>query len=88
MLIGAYCARDRNITVNAFDEAKRRLQNFGFVGLTDNYNASVCLLCRMYGVVPRPFMFGTDTNGIGFWKNLEIIDGDHQRFLHEAPLYF
>ena len=60
MLIGAYCARDRNITVNAFDEAKRRLQNFGFVGLTDNYNASVCLLCRMYGVAPRPFMFGTD----------------------------
>ena len=57
MLIGAYCARDRNLTANAFEEAKRRLYNFAFVGLTDAFNASACLLCRMYGITPQPFMF-------------------------------
>eukprot|EP00038_Savillea_parva_P031995 m.92710 g.92710 ORF g.92710 m.92710 type:complete len:479 (-) comp9970_c0_seq2:479-1915(-) len=58
MLIGAYCARTRNITVHAFDEAIRRLQAMAFVGLTDAFDASACLFCRMFNVTPQPFMFG------------------------------
>lgn len=58
MLIGAYCARTRNVTVHAFEEAARRLESMAFVGLTDAFDASACLFCRMYGVTPQPFMFG------------------------------
>ena len=54
MLVGAYCARDRNLTQHAFEEAQRRLHNFAFVGLTDNFDASTCLFCRMYNIKPLP----------------------------------
>ena len=75
MLIGAYCARDRNITANAFDEARRRLHNFGFIGLTDNYNASVCLLSRMYGITPQRFMFGAHARPGSSHANKPLIGG-------------
>lgn len=54
MLVGAYCARDRNLTKHVFEEAQRRLHNFAFVGLTDNFDASACLFCRMYNITPLP----------------------------------
>eukprot|EP00041_Stephanoeca_diplocostata_P023968 m.599112 g.599112 ORF g.599112 m.599112 type:complete len:469 (+) comp22423_c0_seq35:254-1660(+) len=59
MLIGAYCARTRNITQHAFEEARRRLSTMGFVGLTDAFDASSCLFCRMFNVTPQPYMFGS-----------------------------
>eukprot|EP00040_Diaphanoeca_grandis_P006728 m.38441 g.38441 ORF g.38441 m.38441 type:complete len:456 (+) comp17917_c0_seq1:220-1587(+) len=58
MLVGAYCARNRNLTQHAFSEARRRLINMAFVGLTDNFDASACLFCRMYNITPQRFMFG------------------------------
>lgn len=75
MLIGAYCARTRNITVHAFEEASRRLESMAFVGLTDAFDASACLFSRMFNVTPQPYMFG---------KRAHARPGqDHHR--HELP---
>ena len=49
MLTGNRCAAAVPITPATVAEAKRRLQStLGFVGLTDHYNLSVCLLHAMY----------------------------------------
>lgn len=51
MLVGDDCSVPLNITRAIFEEAERRLHNMAFVGLTDAFNASVCLFHHMYGGV-------------------------------------
>lgn len=59
MLLGAACASHRRITKADKEEAYRRLSRMAFVGLTDAFNASVCLLFHMYEGDMREWMFGT-----------------------------
>ena len=61
MVLGFECARDLAITEAARAEAVRRLrEDFAFVGLQEQWESSVELLWRMFGVpgAPRP---GVDT---------------------------
>ena len=60
MMVGRVCADHRPATDKLLDEAKKRLaKNLAFVGLTDSFNASVCLFHHMHGGTPKPFMFQT-----------------------------
>lgn len=51
MLLGDDCSVPIPITRAVYEEAERRLYNMAFVGLTDAFNASVCLFHHMYGGV-------------------------------------
>lgn len=69
MLLGDDCSVPLNITEALFDEAHRRLLNMPFVGLTDAFNASVCLFHHMHGGVPEEYMFTTHSrSGEGLLK--------------------
>ena len=57
MLLGEYCGEYVNITREMMREAVRRVLNLEFVGLTDAFNASVCLWHHQFGGVPREWMF-------------------------------
>lgn len=57
MLIGGQCGMHHNFTNASLAEARRRLNNLAFVGLTDHYNASVCLFHSMWGGEIAPYMF-------------------------------
>jgi hypothetical protein len=57
MLLGGQCGMFHNITPTMFQNAKKYVKMLAFVGLTDHYNASVCLFHDMLGGVPQPHMF-------------------------------
>lgn len=57
MLLGEYCGEYLNISHDMMDEALRRVMNMEFVGLTDAFNASVCLWHHQFGGVPQEWMF-------------------------------
>lgn len=57
MLLGEYCGEYLNITTQMFHEAIRRVLNMEFVGLTDAFNASVCLWHHQFGGTPHEWMF-------------------------------
>ena len=57
MLLGGQCGMFHNITPAMFQSAKKYVNRLAFVGLTDYYNASVCLFHEMLGGVPQPHMF-------------------------------
>ena len=48
MLIGRYCADAWLLGRSDFEEAMRKQAQLAFVGLTEAYNMSVCLLYHMY----------------------------------------
>eukprot|EP00730_Choanoeca_flexa_P019476 TRINITY_DN9515_c0_g1_i4.p1 TRINITY_DN9515_c0_g1~~TRINITY_DN9515_c0_g1_i4.p1 ORF type:complete len:362 (+),score=33.52 TRINITY_DN9515_c0_g1_i4:100-1185(+) len=49
MMLGHQCASDYNITEVLFQKAVQRLQNFAFIGITDDWDSSVCLFHAMFG---------------------------------------
>ena len=57
MLLGKFCAQKLTLTVKHLHKALRNLERFAFVGLTDAYNASVCLFHHMHGGELYPFEF-------------------------------
>eukprot|EP00041_Stephanoeca_diplocostata_P006198 m.78189 g.78189 ORF g.78189 m.78189 type:complete len:507 (+) comp16222_c0_seq3:242-1762(+) len=59
MLVGEDCAVPLNVTQGIYEEAVRRLHNMAFVGLTDAFNASVCLFHHQFGGKPEEYMFTT-----------------------------
>lgn len=61
MLLGEYCGLDINITKAMHEEAIRRVHKMKFVGLTDAFNASVCLFHHTFGGTPEKYMFTTHT---------------------------
>lgn len=53
MLLGLPCARPIGLTQRHVSKAIRRLQSrFAFVGITDEWDASVCLFHAMFGGAP------------------------------------
>ena len=76
MLLGEYCGLDINITKAMHDEAIRRVHKMKFVGLTDAFNASVCLFHHTFGGTPEEYMFTTHTrNGKHLAKRKELQCG-------------
>eukprot|EP00040_Diaphanoeca_grandis_P008215 m.44371 g.44371 ORF g.44371 m.44371 type:complete len:476 (+) comp19664_c0_seq3:2115-3542(+) len=67
MLLGEDCAAPINITMAMFEEAQRRVLNMPFVGLTDAFNASVCLWHHQFGGLPEPYMFTTHSRSAEEW---------------------
>lgn len=57
MLIGKMCATPVNITASDRSLALSNLRGFAFVGLTEAFNASVCLFHHMHGGPVFPFEF-------------------------------
>lgn len=60
MMVGKTCSDARRPDATLVAEAKRRVEHvLKFVGLTDSFNASVCLFHHMHGGIPQPYMFQT-----------------------------
>lgn len=57
MLVGGQCGMYMNITEEIRSMANERMRALAFVGITDAYNASVCLFHHMWGGTPQPHMF-------------------------------
>lgn len=62
MLLGHFCAEDIEVTEHMTSEAIRVLQMAAFVGITDEWDASVCLFHAMYGGRLRPTQFDNVRN--------------------------
>jgi hypothetical protein len=75
MLTGNKCAALVRPTLDDLAEAKRRLTTaLGFVGLTEYYNESVCLLHAMFdGGPPRPSSF-SNSRPTAYFQNGYISD--------------
>ncbi len=58
-MLHQYCAARINISQTMLEEALRRVNRMAFVGLTDAYNASVCLLYHMFEGEMKEWMFAT-----------------------------
>jgi hypothetical protein len=87
MLLGEYCGLDINITKAMFDEALRRVHRLAFVGLTDAFNASVCLFHHQFGGVPDESQFTTHTrNGKHLQKRKTLQCGCVTRYCLTYPL--
>lgn len=57
MVVGGQCGMYHEIDADLFKQAKANVEKMAFVGLTDYYNASVCLFHEMLGGEPQPYMF-------------------------------
>ena len=67
-----YCGEYLNITRAMFEEAKRRVLNLDFLGMTDAFNASVCLFHHQFGGKPQEWSFqsvGGLRSGIHLFDN-------------------
>eukprot|EP00729_Bicosta_minor_P004787 gene4787-12527_t len=72
MMLGEYCGEILNITQAMKEEAVRRTLNLEFVGLTDAFNASVCLFHHQFGGTPEEWMFqsvGGVRSGVHLFDN-------------------
>ena len=57
MVVGGQCGMYHEIDADLFQKAKENVEKMAFVGLTEYYNASVCLFHEMLGGQPQPYMF-------------------------------
>lgn len=57
MLLGKMCAQEYKVTNDDLRTAINNLHSLAFVGLTEAFNASVCLFHLMYGGPVYPFEF-------------------------------
>ena len=53
MVLGRRCAEDVEINDTDMIIAKRRISQYKFVGLTEEWNRSICLFHKMLGGIPR-----------------------------------
>jgi len=49
MVVGYRCASDTVLTKTHMKKAKKRIERMGFVGITDDWNRSICLFHRQFG---------------------------------------
>jgi hypothetical protein len=54
MLVGRSCNAREPVTDQEVVQASRRLAAFGFVGIVEEWNLSICLFHRLFGGVPNP----------------------------------
>lgn len=59
MLLGAPCAANKVFTPADVAEARRRVSRMTFAGLTEAFNASVCLYFHMFQGEMKEWMFNT-----------------------------
>eukprot|EP00049_Salpingoeca_infusionum_P001180 m.45868 g.45868 ORF g.45868 m.45868 type:complete len:311 (+) comp10902_c0_seq1:173-1105(+) len=84
MLLGIKCNKNVPVTDDMVERAIGRLKQFAFVGLTDEWNDSVCLFYRMFGGDHTPNAFKNvrdtaDASGSHAYvrsKGLEVFDVD------------
>ena len=57
MLTGTLCARENTITPARIAEAVRVMEEAAFVGVTDEWDESICLFHSMYGGKPLAIEF-------------------------------
>eukprot|EP00730_Choanoeca_flexa_P018320 TRINITY_DN88_c0_g1_i1.p1 TRINITY_DN88_c0_g1~~TRINITY_DN88_c0_g1_i1.p1 ORF type:complete len:228 (+),score=46.89 TRINITY_DN88_c0_g1_i1:11-694(+) len=57
MILGHNCAAKFTITEDLFQTAVARLRTFAFVGLTDDWDTSICLFHAMYGGALKQVFF-------------------------------
>lgn len=80
MLLGEYCAIDSNVTRARVERAKEVLASFAFVGITEAYNASVCLFHHMFGGELHEFEFRSMREGRPFQADhFEMLPGGSLR---------
>ena len=83
MLLGSNCASEMKVEENGFVRAERRLRNeLKFVGLTDAFNASVCLFHHMHGGLPLPYMF----ESVGRERSSEFLHKEYKNSKKYKPL--
>lgn len=66
MLLSEYCAIEMNVTEADAKRAIQILSDFRFVGLTDNFNASICLFHHMFGGPLQSYEFESFRIGKSF----------------------
>jgi hypothetical protein len=64
MLLGAPCAAHKRFTAADVAEARRRVHRMAFAGLTDAFNASVCLFFHMFEGEMMEWMFSTHARNV------------------------
>ena len=58
MVLGRRCSENVKLTKAKLENAKLRLrERFAFIGLTDDWNDSICLFHAMFGKEPMPVSF-------------------------------
>merc|ERR1712216_549458 len=89
MVLGHYCAGTHEISQSDQAEAQRRLkEDFAFVGLTDEWHASICLFHQSLGGDARAVEFLNvrtgDSSEIQY--NTSVMEGWHDQ--NDEDLYF
>jgi hypothetical protein len=83
MMIGQTCAGVRQLKETDYVEAEKRLDgDIRFVGLTDAFNASVCLFHHMFGGKPLPYMFQT----VGRERSSDFLFKEYKNTKKYKPL--
>jgi len=83
MMVGRLCADGRSVTEGVLAEAKTVLETtVAFVGLTDAFNASVCLFHHMHGGMPQPYMFET----VGGLRSSKFLTSGYKKSKKYKPL--
>ena len=59
MVLGYRCATRKRMDETQFAEAKRAIDSLDYIGITEHYNTSVCLLFKQVGVLPVDSDFTT-----------------------------
>lgn len=84
MLTGKTCGNgDAKVTSATVVEAKHRLADkMAFVGLTEMFNASVCLFHHMYGGLPKEYQF----QPVGLERSSDFLFNHYHRSRKYLPL--
>lgn len=83
MLVGRVCADAREITDTNLQRAIAKLEkSISFFGLTDAFNASVCLFHHMHGGMPQPYMFET----VGGLRSSSFLVSGYKKSKKYKPL--
>jgi len=83
MLVGKTCGNDVKVTDAMRTQAFERLRStMAFVGLTDMFNASVCLFHHMYGGAPEEYQF----QAVGLERSSDFLFKHYHRSKKYQPL--
>eukprot|EP00730_Choanoeca_flexa_P005443 TRINITY_DN11943_c0_g1_i5.p1 TRINITY_DN11943_c0_g1~~TRINITY_DN11943_c0_g1_i5.p1 ORF type:complete len:174 (+),score=22.16 TRINITY_DN11943_c0_g1_i5:155-676(+) len=76
LLTGAGCAENITVTEDRIQLAMKRLEEIAFLGLTDEYDASICLFHAMYGGTPKLVEFSNIRPTTNFMKGGQVYDAE------------
>ena len=83
MLLGSNCASKQEINERNYGFAEKRLRDeLQFVGLTDAFNASVCLFHHQFGGLPLPYMF----QSVGRERSSDFLFKEYKNTKKYKPL--